>query len=243
MSISRIYQATPFHLQERLRLEEKASHHLARVLRAQVGDALTLFNGQGGEYRAVISHIDKKGVEVEIREFVAREVASPLQLHLAQGIAKGEKMDFIIQKATELGVSAITPIITERCNVRLQGEREEKRMQHWISVAISACEQSGRNDVPTIFQPISFMEWLPTIQAELAFVLSPHVSTKLDQHTLTSGNRIVLTIGPEGGLSPKEMDAASEHGFKPLNLGPRVLRTETAALAALSVLQYQFGDL
>jgi 16S rRNA (uracil1498-N3)-methyltransferase len=237
----RIYQAIPLVKNTTICLDEKASHHVARVLRAQVGETVVLFNGEGGEYRAVINGIHKKDVEVRIIEFVAREAESALEIHLAQGIARGEKMDFIVQKAVELGVRSITPLLTERCNVKLDGGREAKRALHWQAVAISACEQSGRNRLPQINAAVALDAWLATVKAEQCFVLSPHVEAKLT--TPAKLNSAALLIGPEGGLSENEEAAAIKHGFLPLNLGPRILRTETATLAAVAVLQGRFGDL
>lgn len=242
MSRTRLYQALPLTSQRTIRLDENASHHLARVLRASVGDTLIVFNGEGGEYDAVITAIDKKGVDVEIRDFKPRDVESPLNIILAQGIARGEKMDFIIQKAVELGVKKIYPLITERCNVRLDNEREAKRLRHWQSVIISACEQSGRDRLPEIIAPQSFTEWLPTIHADRCFVLSPHVSDKLPQEKLPTNATVVLLIGPEGGLSDAEVAKSQQAHFHPLNLGPRVLRTETATLAAITAIQLRYGD-
>jgi len=243
MSISRIYQSAPLALNATHSLDEKASHHIARVLRASVGELLTLFNGEGGEYTAVITHIDKKSVRVELTEFHAREVESPLQIHLAQGIARGEKMDFIIQKAVELGVTNIIPLVTARCNVRLDSEREEKRLQHWQAVAISACEQSGRNHLPTIAAPQSLAAWLPSLQNEKCFVLSPFAEYKLlKTDKLLVNTPVVLLIGPEGGLTDDEIETAIKNKFTALNLGPRVLRTETATIAAVTVLQFVYGD-
>lgn len=243
MSSIRIYQATPLAVNTSIQLSEKASHHVGRVLRAKPGDQLTLFNGQGGEYAAVIKRITKKEVEVDIIAFMAREVESPIDIHLAQGIARGEKMDFIVQKAVELGVKKIIPLITERCNVRLDNEREEKRLQHWQSVAISACEQSGRNYLPEVTAPISFNDWLPHVNADCCFVLSPHETNTLTHTKMPVHTSIVLLIGPEGGLSDAEVNAAKQRHFLPLNLGPRVMRTETAPIAAIAILQYQYGDL
>jgi 16S rRNA (uracil1498-N3)-methyltransferase len=240
--MTRIYQPVTLDIDSTLKLDEKASHHLARVLRASLGDVVTLFNGQGGEYEAVISKIDKKGVEVEVRRFDAREVESPVNICLAQGIARGEKMDYIVQKAVELGVKTIVPLMTERCNVRLANEREEKRVQHWQSVAVSACEQSGRNRIPEICSPIALNTWLQEVKADLCFVLSPHVEHTLPDVEIAAGSTVVLLIGPEGGLSDQEVTLALRHEFRPLNLGPRVMRTETASIAAMSVLQYRYGD-
>lgn len=242
VSRPRIYQ--PFTLTQgaSIKLDDKAAHHVARVLRAKVGDALVLFNGQGGEYESVIEHIDKRGVEVFVSAFVDRERESPLSICLAQGLARGEKMDFIVQKAVELGVTQIMPLITERCNVRLEGEREEKRLNHWQSVAISACEQCGRNRVPVISAPLTLKAWLPAAQAHLSFVLSPHVRATFTEEALPAGASVILLIGPEGGLSDQEVELALQNGFLPLSLGPRILRTETAAMAAMATLQYRYGD-
>jgi 16S rRNA (uracil1498-N3)-methyltransferase len=244
---TRIYQAIPLSLNATIILDEKASHHLARVLRSAVGETVTIFNGEGGEYEAEITAITKKNVTVMLKQFHARDVESPLQIHLAQGIARGEKMDFIIQKAVELGVSHIIPLITERCNVRLDNEREEKRLQHWHSVVISACEQSGRNRLPQLARPQSLSDWLTKVQQSesfaMSFVLSPYVKTKLTKESpRTFDKPIALLLGPEGGLSDQEIALAEQQHFSALNLGPRVLRTETATLAAVSVLQFAFGD-
>ena len=242
MTITRIFQPISLHCTQRF-FDEKASHHLSRVLRATVGEVLTVFNGEGGEYEAVITQITKKNVQVDIKQFSARDVESPLQIHLAQGIARGEKMDFIVQKAVELGVTHIIPLITERCNVRLDSEREEKRLQHWQSVVISACEQSGRNRVPQISAPQTLSSWLTQVQSDYRFVLTPHVQTKLiKEKSRSSHPSMMLLIGPEGGLSEQEIALAMKHQFIPLSLGPRILRTETAGIAAISVLQYAFGD-
>lgn len=243
MPISRIFQPITLTPHSVVSLDEKASHHVARVLRARVGDELTLFNGQGGEYEGVITWIDKKSVKIEVRAFSSREAESPIEIQLAQGIARGEKMDFIIQKAVELGVTRVTPLLTERCNVRLAGEREEKRLQHWQSVVISACEQCGRNRLPVIDSPVSLSAWLPEVKADRCFMLSPHVPAKLPAVSLPQRSRIVLLVGPEGGLSDSEVQLVCQQGFLPLSLGPRVLRTETAAIAAIAVLQGVYGDM
>lgn len=242
MSRTRIYQAISLNIDAVVQLDKNASHHLMHVLRAKNGDPIILFNGQGGEYDSQIIKIDKKAVEVKVKKMISREVESPIDIYLAQGIARGEKMDFIIQKAVELGVRKIFPLITERCNVRLSGEREEKRLKHWQSVIISACEQSGRTIIPDIFAPQTLNKWLLHIQPHVGFVLSPHVQNKLPETSIAAGSSIALIIGPEGGLTDNEMDCAMQKNFLPLNLGPRVLRTETATIAALSVLQLKYGD-
>jgi 16S rRNA (uracil1498-N3)-methyltransferase len=232
--MTRIYQASELSPHSTITLDEFASHHLARVLRATIGDKVILFNGQGGEYSGVIQQINKKTVMVDLKEFIARDVESSLEIWLAQGISRGEKMDYTIQKAVELGVSKIIPLFSERCNVKLDSERSEKRIQHWQSVMISACEQSGRNRVPEIIMPQSLENWLPNVQADFRLVLSPYAECKLKQLAIPSKARVVLLIGPEGGLSDQEISLAVTHGFQALNLGPRVLRTETAAVAAIT---------
>lgn len=239
MPVSRIFQSGSIAI-GMLQLDEKASHHLARVLRVSLGENIILFNGEGGEYHAVIRQINKKNIVAEVLKFADRNVESPVKIILAQGLARGEKMDFVIQKAVEMGVSEIVPVITERCNVRLDQEREQKRMQHWQAVVISACEQSGRNRLPVMHAPIELEEWMEKTDAEMKFVLSPHAAEKL--HDVKRASSVAVVIGPEGGLSEAEIQAAQRKGFSALNLGPRILRTETAALAALAVLQFVFGD-
>lgn len=243
MSISRVFQAIPLAVGASVSLSEAASHHLANVLRAKTNDVITLFNGEGGEYRGVILRIEKKKVTVRIDEFNPREAESPLELYLAQGISRGEKMDYTIQKAVELGVKKIIPIFTERCNVKLDAERREKKIQHWQAIAIGACEQSGRNRVPEILPMQTLDEWLQTLTNENCFVLSPHVSKKIAEYQFSPTARVALLIGPEGGLSDQEVEKAFKYQFQPLSLGPRVLRTETAAVAAITALQCCFGDM
>jgi 16S rRNA (uracil1498-N3)-methyltransferase len=243
MSISRVYQDVPLTAGTSIELSAAASHHLARVLRAQNGDVITVFNGEGGEYAAVIAAIDKKKVFVKVGEFVPRSAESVLKLYLAQGISRGEKMDYVIQKAVELGAAGIVPLITERCNVKLDDERRQKRLQHWQAIVVSACEQCGRNTLPELLPPQTLAQWLPRVEADLKCVLSPQAVQKLSQVIIAADASIVLLVGPEGGLSFTEMNLASQHGFLALNLGPRVLRTETAALAALTILQCLFGDM
>lgn len=241
MPAPRIFQDIPL-AKGTVKLDEKASHHLARVLRVAIGDQVILFNGEGGEYLAEIIQIQKKTIEVEITEFDEREVESNVKLVLAQGVSRGEKMDFVIQKAVELGASEIYPLITERCNVRLNQERTAKRLEHWRAVVISACEQCGRNTLPTVHAPIELSDWVQQADAELKFVLSPHVDEVLPEQVVVSPESVAVLIGPEGGLSDLEVSMSAQQGFKRLRLGPRVLRTETAAVAALAVMQYQFGD-
>lgn len=243
MPISRIFQAIPLSVNSSIQLDDYAAHHVARVLRAQVNDRLIIFNGEGGEYQSIITHIDRKKVTVAIQEFAQHDTESPLQLFLAQGVSRGEKMDFTVQKAVELGVKKIIPVITARCNVKLDKERSEKRLQHWGSIIVSACEQSGRNHIPDIIFPISFEKFLMTIDTKWKFVLAPTAEKKLSHYTIPMNEDVVVLIGPEGGLTENEIQQATAKGFLPIQLGRRTLRTETAAVAALSIFQYYLGDL
>ena len=243
MSISRIFQPTNLVCGAVVHLDAQASHHLTTVLRAKLNDVVTLFNGRGGEYKTTIIHIQKKQVSVQIHEHIAREAESPLELYLAQGISRGEKMDYTIQKAVELGVKKIIPLLTERCTVKLDEERRAKRFLHWQSIVISACEQSGRNQIPELLPPMSLENSLSALQADWRFVLSPVAMFHLKDKPVQRHQRVILMIGPEGGLSESEINLACQHGYLPLNLGPRILRTETAAVAAITALQCSFGDM
>lgn len=242
MRIPRLYQSIPLIPQQFIELDEKTSHYLLNVMRAKVGYNLNIFNDQD-EYSAVIHQIHKKRIIVEIFNLIQRQTESQIQICLAQSMARGEKMDFIIQKAVELGVQTIVPLFTERSNVRLSKERAKNRLSHWRSIVISACEQSGRNHIPEILQPVSLREWLPQAQANRAFVLFPHAHTIMTEERLKPGASVICLIGPEGGLSDGEIHFAKEQGFLPLSLGPRILRVETAAIAVLSILQFHFGDM
>lgn len=242
MRIPRIYTPQVLAAQQSIALEADAAHHLARVLRMPVEAKLVLFNGDGSEYAARISHIDKKQVLVTIDQAELAERESPLGIHLGIAVSKGERMDWVIQKATELGVTRITPLQSERVEVRLHGEREEKKVSHWRAIAIAACEQCQRNRIPVVdnVQPLS--TWVTATQADAKLVLHHRSSTTLMDHASTPQS-VALLIGPEGGLSETEIALAERSEFKSLRLGPRVLRTETAPLAALSVLQFLWGDL
>ncbi|MDP3482065.1 MAG: 16S rRNA (uracil(1498)-N(3))-methyltransferase [Sulfuricella sp.] len=222
-------------------LPEQAAHHAARVLRLQAGDRVSVFNGRGGEGDARITDIGKRNVTVEIVGWHAVERESPLQVLLAQAISAGEKMDFTLQKAVELGIGNIQPLASERSVVRLSGERAEKRVAHWQGVVIAACEQSGRNRVPEVAPIRPLLDWLGQQDGGLRLMLSPVAEVGLRDLPKPTGN-ITLLIGPEGGLSPAEAEAAQRYGYTPVRLGARVLRTETAALAALAAMQMLWGD-
>ena len=241
MRIPRIYHSSAVALNQEFALDDEAANHVGRVLRMPVGSALQLFNGDGYNYSAYISSSDKKRVLVIATAQLDNPVESPLKIHLGQGISRGDRMDFAIQKAVELGVTEITPLFTERCGVKLDGERLAKRNEQWQKIAISACEQSGRSIVPKVHPAISLDNWLAQQTKELKLTLHPWAKDTIK--TLIPNHNIRLVIGPEGGFSEQEMAHTTAAGFNGIQLGPRVLRTETAALTAISALQLQFGDL
>jgi len=238
MRLSRFFIDAPLSLGQH-ELPETQAHYIGRVLRHAVGDALQLFDGSGQEFLGELIEVGKKSVRVELRESFAGLAESPLRIHLGQGLSRGERMDWAIQKASELGASEISPIVSERCEVRLKDERADKRMAHWRQVAISACEQCGRSLVPTIHPPIGLGDWLERVEAELKLVLHP-VAEPLASHPRPQS--LAFLIGPEGGLTEAEVARAKTHGFHAARLGPRVLRTETAPVVALSVAQQLWGD-
>jgi len=240
--LTRVYVEEPLSAGGNHVIEGSAANHVARVLRLREGDALTLFDGRGGEYDARITGFRKDAVQVEVREHRAVERESALDLTLAQGISRGERMDWVVQKATELGVRRIVPVLTERSVVRLDERQSERKLQHWRGIAIAACEQCGRNQVPEVTAPANFFAAIRASDVQMMrLLLSP--SASLRARDLPRPTAITLLIGPEGGLADNEEEAAIRAGFKPVQLGPRILRTETAAIAALAALQHDFGDL
>ncbi|MDC7825681.1 16S rRNA (uracil(1498)-N(3))-methyltransferase [Pseudomonas sp. BLCC-B13] len=238
MRLSRFFIDAPLSLGQH-ELPEAQAHYIGRVLRHAAGDAVQLFDGSGQEYLGELIEVGKKAVRVELREQLAGQAESPLRIHLGQGLSRGERMDWAIQKATELGVGEITPIVSERCEVRLKDERADKRLAHWRQVAISACEQCGRSVLPVIHAPVTLAEWQAHVQAELKLVLHP-VAAPLESHARP--HSLAFLIGPEGGLSEAEVAQAKAAGFHAARLGPRVLRTETAPVVALAVAQQLWGD-
>lgn len=224
-------------------LPDDAANHLARVLRLREGDGCVLFNGDGHDYDARIAAISKRGVLADVTGARAVDNESPLRVTLLQGIARGEKMDLILQKATELGVASILPVMAERTEVKLDAERTEKRMAHWRSVIASACEQSGRARLPSLAVPAALGEAAQAVESGTTkLTLDPTGDVSLATVQVEAG-AVVVAIGPEGGWSPRDRDALSVAGFTGLRLGPRILRTETAGLAAIAALQSRFGDL
>jgi len=225
-------------------LPEATANHLLRVLRLSEGDACVLFNGDGHDYPATLSVAGKREARVRLGAPQAVHNESPRPILLLQGIARGEKMDLILQKATELGVSAVLPVNAERTEVKLDGPRLEKRVAHWRSVIVSACEQSGRARVPALAMPQSLAAAAAAVPAgALKLTLDPHGEHRLSTLEAAADTPVVVAIGPEGGWSPKDRQALAQAGFQGLQLGPRILRTETAGLAAIAALQARLGDL
>ena len=249
MRIPRFYVPDALAPGARVSLPKEAAHHALRVLRMSEGDAVRLFNGDGLLYRAKIWRADKQDVVVLIEQGAEASCESPLSVTLVQGISSGERMDFSLQKSVELGITAIQPIQAERSVVKLSAERKEKRLRHWQQIVIAACEQCGRNVVPVVRPVLGLTEWL--VQAsgvggqasggELRIHLSPDAELRLRDLEKPTGP-VLLAVGPEGGFSEQEHAALQQFGFVGVKLGPRVLRTETAGLAALAAMQMAWGD-
>jgi 16S rRNA (uracil1498-N3)-methyltransferase len=239
---TRLYCDMPLSPGAEIVLPEAAARHAVTVLRLQTGDTLRLFNGAGGEYDASLVAVNKREARVQLTEFHAAERESPLAITLALGISAGERMDYSLQKATELGVTAIQPLATERSVVKLAGERADKRLQHWQHVVIAACEQCGRNRVPAVAPVQKLFAYFAAVdRKQRLLMLSPDAATPMKR--IVCATEVVLLVGAEGGLAAVECEAALASGFEPVSLGPRVLRTETAPVAALAVLQALWGDL
>ena len=243
MRVPRIYIDQSLRAGRDVLLPEQAGEHVARVLRLERGHPLILFNGDGCEYDAALASLAKRAVTAEVQAVREVDREAPLQLTLAQGIARGEKMDWILQKATELGISRFVPIVTERTEVKLDEDRAERRLAHWTSVMAGACEQSGRTRLPALEPPQRLDRWLGALgdAAALRLALIPDGSLQLRKLPQME-NGAILVVGPEGGLSDHDVAMLTQTGFRGLRLGPRILRTETAGLAALAALQTIAGD-
>jgi len=237
-----VFVAAPLESGARVTLAGDAASHVMRVLRLRPGAPLALFNGTGGEYSGTIAAIRAGTVTVTVGEAQRIERESPLRVTLAQGVSRGERMDLVVQKATELGVSRILPVFTARSVVKLEGHKAVRRLEHWRAIAIGACEQSGRNRPPEVSSPVELEELLRAERTGTRLLLSPAAVLRVAQIARPEGAVLVL-IGPEGGLAEEEQQRALAAGFVGVQLGPRVLRTETAAIAALVLLQREFGDL
>lgn len=237
----RFYCPQPLTIGATITLPEHVAHHV-QVVRLAAGDHLTLFNGEGGEYTATINTVEKKHVTADIKLFEPREVELPYAITLAQALPEASKMDWIIEKAVELGAHAIQPLASQRCVVRLSAERAVKKMQHWQGVIVAASEQSGRNRLTALAEPVDVNQWLQQKDMHVRILLSPRAEQSLsDWARHHPPQSVALMIGPEGGFTDKEEDLAIAQGVLVLAMGPRVLRTETAGLAALAALNAVWG--
>lgn len=241
MRIPRFYESQPMKTGEEITLSDTVVQHVSRSLRMRPGDTLRLFNGDGKEYSASLTAVEKRSARAHITDEHHPSTETDLKVSIGQTLSRGERMDFAVQKSTEMGVSHITPLFSERCEVKLPPERQQKRIHHWQQIAISACEQSGRVTPPEISSPDTLKNWIASQDAELKLVLHHHSEQPLQEMVRPAS--VALLIGPEGGLTEDEVELAIQHGFKPLTLGPRVMRTETAPIAALTLLNYLWGDL
>ena len=245
MRIPRLFVDLPLVAGARITLPESASHHATRVLRLGAGDAVTVFDGRSGEYDATIARSSRGAVEVDVGAHAAVDRESTLAIELGQGICKGDRMDLVVQKATELGVRALRPVVCRRTVVKLDSARAERRVAHWRAIAVHAAQQSGRTRVPEVAGVEDLDTWLERSGGSPGVVLSPYAGVSLSAFLSPPppDHPVRLLVGPEGGLAPQEIERARVAGFTALRLGPRVLRTETAALVALCVLQARWGDL
>lgn len=244
MALTRLYLSSELQPGAELQLNEEQTRYIGRVLRLRVGDSLLVFNGDQGEFNATLTNVSRASASIELQEHRRTETESPLKVHLVQGISRGERMDFVVQKATELGVKRISPVLTEHGVVKLDAARTARRREHWQKIAESACEQSGRIRPPLIDAPLPLKSWFGqrSRQPDIELVLQPGATKALTSIALPQ-TKVCILIGPEGGFSDSEYEDAAVAGFIAVSLGPRILRTETAALAALAVLQAAWGDL
>ncbi len=244
MRVTRLFCPLPLSARQDVTLGAEQANYVSRVLRLRVGRELIIFDGRGGEYLAVINAVSKSELSITLGEYCADDRESRLNLHLVQCVSKGERMDLVVQKSTELGVRQITPLLSEYSVIKLDPKRAEKRQDHWAKIAISACEQSGRNRLPDINGPQPLNGWIEQSAAVNATKIMLLPGAQKQFHSIAApAGEVMLLIGPEGGLSDIECDMAQQAGFVGVSLGPRVLRTETAALVALSLAQACWGDL
>ncbi len=242
MRLPRLYLPVPLRVGATVALDDNAFNHAVRVLRLKPGAALILFNGEGGAFAATLVEVGKRDAWARVTAALPHEVESPLQVVLAQGISRGEKMDYTLQKAVELGVAAIQPVFAERGGIDVTGERLARKVRHWRGIVVGACEQCGRNRLPELREPLTLADWLarPAVPG-LRLLLDPAAERGL-RGLEPPTDAVTLLIGPEGGLSPAEIAQARKAGFTSVRLGPRTLRTETAGVAALAAVQALWGD-
>lgn len=243
MRLTRVYVPDITMTDQKISLNAAVSNYLLRVLRLKLNDAFKIFDGKGNEFHAQIIENIKNCAVVKVGDGIINLAESPLRIHLGQAVSRGEKMDYTLQKAVELGVNSITPLFTERTEVKLSSERLANRLEHWRKVMISACEQCGRNYLPTLHTPMALHNWLLMREESVKFILHPDASSQPLKTFSLVGNEVCLLIGPEGGFSIDEVKLAKQAGFQPLRLGPRVLRTETAGPATIAAIQCLWGDM
>lgn len=244
MALTRLFIDSALRTGQKLTLDNEQANYLGRALRLRAGDSLTVFSAESGDFAASIETIAKSSATITVGDSIGAVTESPLKVHLVQGVSRGDRMDFVVQKATELGVKRISPVLTEYGVVKLGGERAKKRRDHWQKVAISACEQSGRVRPPLVDIPVPLKTWFAekTGESDVDLVLKPGATTAMAS-LAAPATKVCLLIGPEGGFSDSEYDDAEFSGFLPVAVGPRILRTETAAIAAVAVAQSLWGDL
>jgi 16S rRNA (uracil1498-N3)-methyltransferase len=248
MRVSRLYTPTSLAIGKHIELDNDNGHYVRAVLRLKKDASIILFNGEGGEYLCTVIEVSRKTVLIAVEQWSDRTVESPLQVTLGLGISRGDRMDLVVQKAVELGVNHITPLLTERCVVQFKGEKKPQRLLHWQKIVQHAAEQSGRTILPTLLEVESLQNWVGQ-QQELKVFLDPYAATTLMElkpeamkACLEHSRKVTLLTGPEGGFSDQERDLAVASGFIPVRLGARILRTETASLAALAAVQLLWGD-
>ena len=244
----RIYSDSSLEKGKTFELDNRSDHYLRHVLRIRAGQPITVFNGDGNDYHGIVAEIKRKVIQVlldDTEPMINTSKESPLDITLIIGISKGDRMDWVIQKATELGVNNIQPLLTNRVDTKLNASREEKKIEHWQSVAISACEQCGRSIIPKLSRPIKITDWLSETRDTLKLVLdsSGKKLKNFNSETEHLPKKIDLLIGPEGGFTHEEIENAIKENYFPLSLGPRILRTETAPLVAISLMQERWGDI
>ena len=241
MRIHRLYSDQNLDPGSPARLDGRAAHYLGRVLRVAVGDNVVLFNGDGHDYACTVERVRKDAMDLEVRSRLPAKPESPLGLTVVQAVSRGERMDLTLQKCTELGVASFQPVWSERVEVRLRGEKLQRRLQHWQGVVVAACEQSGRAVVPEVRAPLALADWAALTPVGDRLLLAPGADESLASRECPG--EVSLVVGPEGGFSDAEQSRLQSAGVHPVRLGPRVLRTETAAPAAVAVLQALRGDL
>ena len=244
--MKRFYHPDTLEINQNIYLDDLAAHHALQVMRVKVKDQFIVFNGDGFNYKVEVISVQKKKLKINIISKDENYSESQTKITLIQSLSTNEKMDWIIQKATELGVNKIVPIYSTRSIIKLDSTRADKKLIHWQQVLISACEQSGRSRIPQIYKPTNFIQALenPELNEKtLKLILAPNGQASLESLGPLNNKEIILLIGPEGGFSEEELKLANDYKFTSLKLGPRTLRTETAPLSILSIIQFKYGDL